>query len=376
MRLEDPTREDELIAYLREAVPAVREMAPELVTTILDGYPGALQRWVDERPEDEKSLRRLAREAQNYQHPDVARAFRKLHDEAPERFDLAVCLALLPEITTPQEWAPFTFVVGDDARGLGDLCSRRLLEGHHPPTFGHTTRYAVAARHVRDTYPADVERVARRLAISLGERVTALSIESAPMAMALLPLRDELSGSLEAGLVEAAASLFGIPSEKLSERVERLIAAVPLPTCGILVAMGLFNTLNAAKEEGNLERRDALLEELRGLQREEPAVAEQLAKGLGAALISACEEQCSPNRVTNLLDTFRTLSDTSELAAVRRMEAIMLLSLIQDLPHGIEEAELISRLMELFHTLPEESDVYQFLQQSMDTTEEDVSFDN
>jgi hypothetical protein len=73
------------------------------------------------------------------------------------------------------------------------------------------------------------------------------------------------------------------------------------------LAMGLFNTLNAAKTEGDLARRAALLDELRALARNYPnnaAVREQLASGLFNTLNDATAEGDLARRAA-LLDELR-----------------------------------------------------------------------
>ncbi|HUN58158.1 MAG TPA: hypothetical protein VMU41_08585, partial [Candidatus Binataceae bacterium] len=75
-------------------------------------------------------------------------------------------------------------------------------------------------------------------------------------------------------------------------------------------AMGLFNTLNDAKQENALARRDALLDELRTLAQQSPddaAVREQLAMGLLNTLNDAKQENALARRDA-LLDELRTLA--------------------------------------------------------------------
>ena len=74
------------------------------------------------------------------------------------------------------------------------------------------------------------------------------------------------------------------------------------------LAMSLLNTLNYAKAEGDLARRDALLAELRNLARAYPddiAVHEQLDMGLFNTLASANEENLSSWKALELLDEWR-----------------------------------------------------------------------
>jgi hypothetical protein len=75
------------------------------------------------------------------------------------------------------------------------------------------------------------------------------------------------------------------------------------------LASGLFNTLDAAEAEGDLPRRDALLDELRTLAERYPddaGVREPLAKGLVNMLNQAKAEDDLPRRDA-LLDELRGL---------------------------------------------------------------------
>ncbi|MGA7266073.1 MAG: hypothetical protein WBX30_35080, partial [Stellaceae bacterium] len=77
-----------------------------------------------------------------------------------------------------------------------------------------------------------------------------------------------------------------------------------------LLAAGLFNALNAAKAEGDLARRDTLLNELRALAETYPddaAVRESLARGLFNTLNDAKTEEDLP-RCDALLDELRALA--------------------------------------------------------------------
>ena len=78
-----------------------------------------------------------------------------------------------------------------------------------------------------------------------------------------------------------------------------------------ILAKGLFNTLNYAKAENDLSRRDALLQELRSLAQANPAdgaVREQLAKGLVNTLIDAKVEN-NLSRCDALLQELRSLAE-------------------------------------------------------------------
>ncbi len=90
------------------------------------------------------------------------------------------------------------------------------------------------------------------------------------------------------------------------------------------LAKGLFNTLNHAKAEDDLARRDALLDELRALAGAYPddaAVRELLAMGLFATLNDAKAEDDLARRDA-LLDELRALAGAyPDDAAVREQLA-------------------------------------------------------
>jgi hypothetical protein len=84
------------------------------------------------------------------------------------------------------------------------------------------------------------------------------------------------------------------------------------PGLGFLLAVGLFHSLNDAKAEGDLARRDALLDELRALARDYPddtVVRELLAGGLANTLNDAKAEDDLARRDA-LLDELRALAQT------------------------------------------------------------------
>jgi hypothetical protein len=79
------------------------------------------------------------------------------------------------------------------------------------------------------------------------------------------------------------------------------------------LANGLFITRNDAKAEDDLARRDALLEELRGLagaHPEDAAVREQLAKGLARTMLDAVDEG-QPERRAKLGEALRALANAN-----------------------------------------------------------------
>ncbi len=128
-----------------------------------------------------------------------------------------------------------------------------------------------------------------------------------------------LATSFESQVIELPflAALLGDLAALARDHAEDAAVREPL-------ARGLFNTLNAAKAEDDLARRDTLLEELRALARdraEDAAVREPLARGLFNTLIAAKAEDDLARRDA-LLEELRALArDHAEDAAVREQLA-------------------------------------------------------
>ncbi len=324
---------DRLLYFLRDRVPAIKDVPDHRVVEMIGVLPGVINFWLKAQstpgsvPKDEQDLRRLASDAFADSHRDLEPVFSKLMDNDGTSFRFAVRIALLPEMGSEEDFEALRPVLSE---GLGDLRLAKLrscglLEhdrdlGGHPniPTFGHTTRYE-AARFIACTdkrfkpFAKDESGV---LAIELACRVTSLQPDALPFGVSLLSLRqiaDHIGlPDTHRGLCESAAALTA--SAKSAAQSELIQKAAGLahkhPGVGTLVAMGLFNALFHAKRENDLPRRDALLDELRELGAAHPdsaGVQQSLAMALSNTLVDAREEENLP-RWAGLLDELRELA--------------------------------------------------------------------
>ncbi len=269
-----PTR-DALLAHVREIVPAARKVADQRLIELIDGHPGVLYWWFWDPPANEAGLVRRARDAHAYRYDELIDDFRDLIQKGGDELNLCSRLALFPEIVTADDWAIHeSIVLGEIAKdALPRLQSRRILDPQEPyPTFGHTTRYEAARRWWGDQGEAKpfAREEAAHLIVRLASRIRSYEPTAMPFAQSLIsflpvagPLR--IAKDFQALIACGLAVSQSRPNEPYQLLVERngRPTALSLPRTAALVSMGLFNTLNDARAEDDLERRDRLLDELR-----------------------------------------------------------------------------------------------------------------
>ena len=327
---EDVGERDRLLFYLHDKVPATKDLADELVLELIGGYAGVIGRWVqagarqDTAPQNRADLERLAQNAHALRYREIEELLSKLKTANEPLFLFSLRLALLPEMASQAEFdALRAFVLQDQTTSsLVGLQADGLLhivdDNPEVPSFGHTKRYEAVRRLIctEEHYKPFARAQAELLAVELASGVNNLHPNVVPLVAALRSLRSigaDLGVSRStSGLCEAAASLLG---ERLSSAQSQLVAEASAlvrthPVVGTLVAMGLLNSLNGAKEENDLTRRDALLEELNNLaaaQADHGGVQELLARGLFNTLNDAKEENDLTRRDA-LLDELRQLA--------------------------------------------------------------------
>lgn len=341
LALGDLAEQDRLLLFLREKVPAVANADRDWVIEQC-ANPAVIEWWVRRKPADQKALITEAGNARDSQHKVLFDLIDQIHDQ-PRLFAAVVRLAMLPEITSSTAWKPYREIVdADDPDAVvADLQSRRILYSDQPeyPSFGHATDHdavrafllrAPANRSQHDPRP-HVRVALKELIRDLARRVQSAASEVAPFVDALSITSDTVGaagldhpwqwpGSLARTLLDIRLS----PDERAKLLQGTWAIDVELPEARTLLAMGLLNTLNDAKDEEDLARRDVLLAELRALSEAHPedaAVREQLAMGLFNTLIDAKDEEDRSPRDA-LLAELRTLSKAHpEDAAVRELLA-------------------------------------------------------
>ncbi len=286
-----------LLEHVRSHISLEEALTDAELLHQIDGYPAVVNRWTDPLSAIEvdsvNTLKKLAEDA----HANRFREFDSLLPELdkPGECQLAMRLALITSFG--DEWwqqLKVSILNGLDEALLDDLRYKKILEQTQPPSFGHDKRWDAVRNWFLVNRNIDMTRQAKLLIHTFAAQITDTNEDKLPFSSLLLNLQSHQILSLPQichALLDANGSLFGIRADK-SVISELRIQDIQFKGGEVLLAMGLFNTLIAAKAEDELPRRDALLEELRQLatnDEAEPAVREQLAKGLGSTVISHSE---------------------------------------------------------------------------------------
>jgi len=317
MQLEDTATRMPLLQYVRERVPAARHEDDAQLLEMIAGYPGTLYKWTASYNASKHSpadLKKLADDANNYR-------FREFNEITPYLSDaerlVAMRLALISSMRDDNVWKSLRVLVleGSSSSALDSLLSKGILEVVRPPSFGHPKRAEAMLQWFSTNNEEEFAEVAQSLVLSLSGQINYLSTEEIPFITALASLAiGNIQLSEEAGaLFHISRALFKLekvaPELLLSavavaKRKKELAAVVPL------LAIGLLNTLDNAKETEDLELRDASLEALRQLALAYPqdAVARiEWARGMFNTLVAAKDEN-KPERRDTLLDELRRLT--------------------------------------------------------------------
>jgi hypothetical protein len=266
-------------ADLIQHVPAAVRVADQKLLDMISGYPGTVARWTSSfsaqtvKPDE---LKALAEDANAYRFGEFKVVVPALSDN--ERC-LAMRLALLPSAGIEGAWKALHDVVlqGSQARYLDALKRKKILEASTPPSYGHAKRSEAALRCFTDDYREELREESGSLIVRLGSRVGNTAPEVIPFVDALitlLPIAIDLDlPSLPQAVCQIALSLTSIhplASQPLLSAVDMAMEDGTQATVAPLLAKGLFSTLLDATQEEALERRDALLAELRQLAEKYP----------------------------------------------------------------------------------------------------------
>ena len=371
MHLDESASRD-LIQHIQERVPATVNVADQELLDMIAGYPGTVARWTSsydaQRIDSTAELKKVANDANAYRFGEFDVLLPTVSDQ--ERC-LAMRLALLPSAGSEEGWKALRDVVlqGLQAKSLDALKRKKLLDASAPPSYGHAKRSEAALQCFTDAYREELREESESLIFRLGSRVRALSSETMPFASALgtlLPAASDLElPNLSQAICRAALSLFGIRNVDPAALLTAARAAREDGTHAAvapLLAIGLFNTLFDAKQEGALERCDALLEELRQLARAYPqdaAVRESLARGLNNTLVHAKQEEALERR--DALEELRQLARAyPDDAAVRESVATGLYNTLNDAQQeeALERRDaLLEELRQLARSYPQDAAV-------------------
>lgn len=282
MDVADPKERGRLLRFLEASVPATAQAGSEDVLDLVGGFPGVVAHWTSGEQKlalrSREDLARAADDAQHYRFRELERLLAGLRDQ-PVR--LAIRIALVPLAANPDAWNDLRPVIleGFDGEMLDGLKAQAVLEQADPPGFGHATRGEVALAHLIREQPNGVRRQAEQPEIGLACRVKGIEAGGIYPSQGLRGLlrvaRPQKCHALALALCQSANRLW----EETPADGEMLCAGIhyarEVQVAGVepLLAMGLFNTLNDAKAEDALARRDALLDELRALAAAHPGEA-------------------------------------------------------------------------------------------------------
>ena len=311
MDLADETERRRLISYLHAEpqLRALENIRDDRVLQLVAGYPRVISRWtVEDARETAKTfegLGQLAQDAHAFRYRDLEKLLLDLDDD---RRKLAVRIALLPAVEAADVWQALQSImlanINHDA--LDDLRDINVLEREvEAPSFGHPTRRD-AARSFLDTRRREtIKAEAKYLILALARSVTP-DASAIYFCGALWGLRDTAVqhnlGSLLLALCDAARTLFGERSSSPVSLIEggQQVRRAREAGLGLILSAGLL-ALIEPKEEDDLDRRDALLNELRALAREFPddaAIRDRLARGL----VNMLNDNINPDALDDLRD--------------------------------------------------------------------------
>ncbi len=172
LHLDDTSERARLLAYFRQQLPAASAVPDASVLSILNAYPGTLERW-REKPElsTADDLQREADDAEGFLYRELDRLLPALN---ADQMTLALRLALIPR-ASPDTWPVYAPVVmegvSDDVRL--ECCELGVLEGDDVPTFGHDTRHRAVALWFasKSKFRLRVQKEGSRLITEFGPRI-------------------------------------------------------------------------------------------------------------------------------------------------------------------------------------------------------------
>ncbi|HEY1260318.1 MAG TPA: hypothetical protein VGF34_13805 [Stellaceae bacterium] len=349
MDLAGATERHRLISFLRAQpqLRAIENVGDGRVLDLIGGYPRVVARWtgpdVRETAQTIGSLERLATEANGFRYTALERLLTGLDRDHRK---LAVRIALVPLAEDGDAWSALRLVVLadldpdllDDLK-LGDILDKTV----EPPSFGHATRRDAARAFLKANRRETVRSESESLILALARSITAIDASVVPYAASLSALREEARqqqlGALPLALCEAVYQ----PSPDALINGARQLQRLREPGLAPVIAIGLTALIDACWVEGDVARRDVLLNELRALARAYPddvAVRTLLAM----CLLSTMNHAKEANDLTlrdDVLDELRALAQACPDDAAMR-EALAM-SFVNMLDHIRTEGDLIRR---------------------------------
>jgi hypothetical protein len=379
MDLGDEAERRRVIGFLHEQpqLRALENIGDDRVLGLIGGYPRVISRWVAEDARESArtfdGLEHLARQANEFRYHDLEKLLLGLDGDWRK---LALRVALVPLVEDADVWRVLRSAVLDDLRAscLDDLKNKNVLDARaEPPGFGHPTRRDAARVFLATRYREAVRAEAEVLIFALARSITKLDTSAIPYLSALAGIRDNVSQQdldpLPLALCDASLRLLG---ERVKSPDSLLAGAEEArrsqePGVGPVLAGGLYSALLSARAENDLERRDALLTELRALSQTFPTddvVRQNLSRSLLNALYYSKMEGKS-DRCSTLLNELRTIAHNyPDDAAVRLRLARGLLNMVNDFESegNIERSDaMVSELRELAKRHPDDAAAREWL---------------
>ena len=346
--LDEQAERQRLIRYLHQYVPATQSAGDDALIAMIAGHAGVIDRWIKNAAglRTAEDLRQFAGQAHHYLYREFKQLLPALPDGSAAR-RLAMRLAVLPTADAAFWNAVKPGLLDElDETLLDTLYQHRLLESVDPPSYGHDKRWEAARRWFHKNWQIGFKREAEQVILAMAAAVREVDEDTrfyaTGLANLIIDARAWGLSPLPQILCQCAASLFG---QRAAVDADSLlgVAGDADKDIGPLLALGLFNTLNGAKAENDLSRRDALLDALRALAErypDEAAVRKSLAKGLFNTFNHAKAEDDLARRDALLAELGALAERYADDAAVREK---LVGGLVNALNHAKAEGDLSRR---------------------------------
>ncbi len=262
LNLTDAREQARVESYVRDNVPAAKQVKTQTLIQMIDGYPGVLNFWVDQAtsPEmqTENDLHREARNAHSAQYPEFNYLFNGLEED---QLTLAARLAFLPRLNA-ERWETFRPCL---MKGLPDSAVDKLHDSgvlHYEsfPTYGHDTRHAAARRWLSKNKRPLMVRTAKRLIEDLAAEIEGNNWEKdSPLLVALAACSDVAQqlklNSAVLCLIDAAKSAYGdvigVLNPSFDDAYQQALQLNPL--LAPLLGIALYNRGQAKEDHRDFE---------------------------------------------------------------------------------------------------------------------------
>ena len=174
-----------IVSYVRNAVPAARDETDAMILESIDGYPGVLDFWLNDRTEmrTPQDLRNEAANAHALRYLELDRLLDGLDGE---QRSFAARLALLPRLE-PYVWPIFRdlLLIDQSDAYFHALIDEGVLIDESFPAYGHDTRHTAARRWFLENQRSMFRRTSEEIIASLASKITGFNNASVSSYIAL-----------------------------------------------------------------------------------------------------------------------------------------------------------------------------------------------